>query len=73
MKKLVILTLCLLFALAMVAGCGQQEAEEAEDTSAVGAPEEVMDTTRMDSAAAEAAEAVEDTLTVEEGEGEATE
>ena len=64
MKKLLVLTLLLVFVLSLAIGCGQQK-EEAGDTSAAGAPEEVMDTTRMDSAAVdsmagEVTEAVEE-------------
>ena len=49
MKKLTLLAVLLLLGLALVVSCGQK-VEEADDTSAAGQPEEVMDTTRMDSA-----------------------
>ena len=49
MKRILILLLCGLFALALVAGCGQKE--QTQEGTAAGAPEEMADTTRMDSAA----------------------
>jgi hypothetical protein len=43
--------MCLLFSLALLVACGQkEEAGPSEDTSGAGAPEEMMDTTRMDTA-----------------------
>jgi len=58
MKKCLALTMFVLFALAMVAGCGEQVDEADHDTGA-GEVEEIQDTTRMDSAAGEVQEAVE--------------
>ncbi len=50
MKKIIVLFMCLLFALSCMYGCGKKE-EAVQDTQpAVGTPEEVADTTRMDSA-----------------------
>ncbi|MGD8922001.1 MAG: hypothetical protein PVH24_02050 [Candidatus Zixiibacteriota bacterium] len=49
MKRILILLLCGLFALALVAGCGQKE--QTQEGTAAGAPEEMADSTRMDSAA----------------------
>jgi hypothetical protein len=49
MKKFLVVFVCLLFAASLLVGCGQKEAQE--DTSAAGQPEEMADTTRMDSAA----------------------
>jgi hypothetical protein len=50
MKKLLILALCAIFALAIVIGCGEKKADDA-DMTAGGHAEEMADTTRMDSAA----------------------
>jgi len=59
MKKLLILTLCLLFAASLMYGCGQQEAEQKAEPAAGGQPEEMADTTRMDSAMDSAMESVD--------------
>lgn len=53
MRKFLVLCFCLLFALSLINGCGQKK-EADTDTSAAGHPEEMMDSTRMDSAAMEA-------------------
>ena len=50
MKKLLVLLLCLAFGVAIMAGCGTKEEPAQTDTSAAGHPEEMADTTRMDSA-----------------------
>ena len=70
MKRVLIAMLCLLMAAALLNGCGEQQEAE-PDASAAGAAEEVMDSTRMDSAA----EAAVDTAAaaVEEAAGEAME
>jgi len=49
MKRYVTPFLCLSFVLALVLGCGQKE-DSRESESAVGQPEELADTTRLDSA-----------------------
>jgi PBP1b-binding outer membrane lipoprotein LpoB len=49
MKKLLILALCLLFAVSLMYGCGKKEAEQKAEPAG-GQPEEMADTTRMDSA-----------------------
>jgi len=50
MKKLLVLGLCLLFAASFMYGCGKQETGEDTEPAASGHPEEMADTTRMDSA-----------------------
>ncbi|MFZ5981425.1 MAG: hypothetical protein ACOYVF_12430 [Candidatus Zixiibacteriota bacterium] len=67
MKKILVLCFCLLFALSLLNGCGQKKEAE-PDTSAAGHPEEVMDSTRMDSAAMEVTP-VDTTGVMEEVEG----
>lgn len=49
MKKLLILALCAMFALALVVGCGEKKADDT-DMTAGGHAEEMADQTRMDSA-----------------------
>ena len=49
MKKLIILALCAIFAMALVIGCGEKKADDA-DMTAGGHSEEMADQTRMDSA-----------------------
>ena len=49
MKKLLVLMLCLALGAAMLVGCGQKEGDT-ETTPAAGHPDEMADTTRMDSA-----------------------
>jgi len=70
MKACLSLLFCFLLILSM-AGCGQQETQE-PDTGAAGQPEEVADTTRLDSAAGvdSAAGMTEDTTASEEAAGE---
>ena len=74
MKKLLVLALCLLFAASFMYGCGKQETGEDTEPAAGGHPEEMADTTRMDSAmdvvdslAGEAEEAVEEAAEAAEG------
>lgn len=50
MKKLLVLALCLLFAASLMYGCGKQETSDQAEPAAGGHPEEMADTTRMDSA-----------------------
>ncbi len=50
MKKLLVLALCLLFAASFMFGCGTQETGEDTEPAAGGQPEEMADTTRLDSA-----------------------
>lgn len=50
MKKLLVFALCLLFAASFMYGCGKQETGEDTEPAAGGHPEEMADTTRMDSA-----------------------
>jgi len=50
MKRFLIAFACGLLMLALLAGCGKKE-ETTHDTSAAGHPEEMADSTRMDSAA----------------------
>ncbi len=54
MKKVLLLALCLALGLTFLVGCGEQEAEQTEP-AAGGHAEEMADSTRMDSAAVEAA------------------
>ncbi len=54
MKKFLTTFFCLLFVVSLLAGCGTKE--KAEPTPAAGAPEEMADTTRMDSAMPDAPE-----------------
>jgi len=49
MKRILVVCLCLLFVLSLLNGCGQKK--EAEKDTPAGQPEEIMDSTRMDSAA----------------------
>lgn len=49
MKRFLIAFACGLLLLALLAGCGKKE-ETTNDTSAAGHPEEMADSTRMDSA-----------------------
>jgi|GEM_PF-1951599 len=49
MKRFLIVIACSLLMLALLGGCGTKE-EATPDTSAAGHPEEVADSTRMDSA-----------------------
>ena len=57
MKKVLIVLLCAVFALALLAGCGQKkEAEPTDAASGAGHVEEMADSTRMDSAASAAME-----------------
>lgn len=49
MKKLLILALCAIFAMALVIGCGEKKADDT-DMTAGGHAEEMADQTRMDSA-----------------------
>ena len=57
MKRLSVILLCLMFVVSLLASCGQkEEAAEQADTPAVGHPEEVADTTRLDSAAPDTVE-----------------
>ena len=49
MKRLLIVFACGLLMLALLAGCGKKE-DATHDTSAAGHPEEMADSTRMDSA-----------------------
>ncbi|HUV31091.1 MAG TPA: hypothetical protein VMY05_08405 [Acidobacteriota bacterium] len=49
MKRLFVVFVCLLLAIAIIGGCSSQE-ESPEQTGAAGQPEEMADTTRMDSA-----------------------
>jgi hypothetical protein len=51
MKRFLVICLCLLFVLSLLTGCGQKK--ETEQTTPAGQPEEMMDSTRMDSAAAD--------------------
>ena len=51
MKRILVVCLCLLFALSLLVGCGQKK--ETEQNTPAGQPEEMMDSTRMDSAAAD--------------------
>jgi len=76
MKKFLVLALCLLFAASFMFACGKQETEQTEP-AAGGHPEEMADTTRMDSAMeamdSMAGEAVEEgTEAVEEAAEEVT-
>ena len=48
MKRILVICLCLLFVLSLLNGCGQKK--EAEQDTPAGQPEEMMDSTRMDSA-----------------------
>jgi len=69
MKKFLSLVCCFLLMLSMF-GCGKQETQET-DTGAAGQPEEMADTTRLDSAAAAdtTAGVVEDSTVLEETTG----
>ena len=58
MKRTIALLICLLLAMSLF-GCGTEEADQPEDTGAAGHPEEVADTTRLDSAIIDAAAEVE--------------
>lgn len=49
MKRLLAIFLCILFLVSLMSSCGKKEEAE-QQTPAVGEPEEVADTTRMDSA-----------------------
>lgn len=49
MKRFLIVFACGLLMLALLGGCGKKE-ETTHDTSAAGHPEEMADSTRMDSA-----------------------
>ena len=49
MKRILTVCLCLLFVLSFLNGCGKKQ--EAETDTPAGQPEEIMDSTRMDSAA----------------------
>lgn len=69
MKKLLLLAFCLLFALSLFAGCGQEK-EGTEGKTAAGEPEEMMDTTRMDAADTMETDTMATDTTVMEGEGE---
>jgi hypothetical protein len=60
MKKLLAVVFCLLLMVA-VFGCGQKEGEQPGDTGAAGHPDEVADSTRLDSAA-ETMDTMMDTL-----------
>lgn len=51
MKKLIVLLVILSLMLAMVVGCGQKEAEDADKVPVEVKQAEQMDSTRMDSAA----------------------
>jgi hypothetical protein len=55
MKRVLILILCVLFALSLLAGCGQKQEGTKTETTAAGKPEEMADSTRMDSAQMESA------------------
>ena len=49
MKRILTFCLCLLFVLSFLNGCGKKQ--ETETDTPAGQPEEIMDSTRMDSAA----------------------
>jgi len=68
MKKFLLLTLVALFMISLLIGCGQEAETPAEDSGA-GQPEEVADTTRLDSADV-GAETPVDTATATEAEAE---
>ena len=64
MKKFLSLVCCFLLMLSMF-GCGKQETQET-DTGAAGQPEEMADTTRLDSAAGEDTTAADTTAGIVE-------
>jgi len=60
MRKLLVLFLCVGLLAAFAFGCGQEKTDKGDETSAAGTPEEVMDSTRMDSAMVDTAAAMEE-------------
>ena len=69
MKKLLLLAFCILFAVSLIAGCGQEK-EGTEGQTGAGEPEEMMDTTRMDAADTMQTDTMPMDTTMMEGEGE---
>ena len=65
-KRFLTICFCLLFVLSLLSGCGQKK-ETPKDTSPAGQPEEMMDSTRMDSATVDtmSTESLEQQNTVE--------
>ena len=64
MKRFLMSLVLMLFVVSLIVGCGEK-AETPADNLPAGEPEEVADTTRLDSTVTEMA----DTVTATEGEG----
>lgn len=63
MRKFLAIVLCGLFMMSLITSCGQkEEAGQQTETPAAGQPEELADTTRLDSAVVDSAVATPDSM-----------